>query len=177
MFSVLSLFFKEQWAFNQYQHCYLSSTELPNVGWSQFCIEQSMLRYPILHQAFITKFLVFAQVVLHWAVFKDGVFISGCFRRVHFTLVCSALCCVCPCGAVAPFLVVTRVFYMSTCSLCYRRSLYRLLLLLSLNRASSLSPEKLKFALHPHPREFNILFFFSMNLGREKGLSSFKRHI
>ena len=73
---------------------------------------------PNLHQAFITVFLLFAQVVLHWEVFKDDVFIVGFLKRVHFTLVCSALCCVCPHEAVAPFLVVTRVFYVAMCSLC-----------------------------------------------------------
>ena len=73
---------------------------------------------PILHQAFITVFLLFAQVVLHWEVFKDDVFIVSFLKRVHFTLVCSALCCVCPHEAVAPFLVVTRVFYVAMCSLC-----------------------------------------------------------
>ena len=96
------------------------------------------------------------------------------FLRVHFTLVCSALGCVCPHEAVAPFLVVTRLFYVAMCSLCYLHSLYLLLFLLSGNRVSNLIPEELKVALHPG----NSPFYFSfLSLGREKDLSSFKRHI
>lgn len=132
---------------------------------------------PHFTSGIITMFLLFAQVVLHWEVFKDDVFIVSFLKRVHFTLLCSALCCVCPQEAVAPFLVVTRVFYVAMCSLCYLHSLYLLLFLLSGNRVSNLIPEELKVALQPHPRKFTILFFISMSLGREKDLSSFKRHI
>ena len=114
---------------------------------------------PHFTSGIITMFLLFAQVVLHWEVFKDDVFIVSFLKRVHFTLLCSALCCVCPQEAVAPFLVVTRVFYVAMCSLCYLHSLYLLLFLLSGHRVSNLIPEELKVALQPHPG--NSPFYFS----------------